>query len=34
MPRTENTECSLIFPVQQATPVAQPTQMERQYDLR
>ena len=25
MPRTENTECSLISPVQQATPVAQPT---------
>jgi hypothetical protein len=25
MPRTENTECSLISPVQQAAPVAQPT---------
>ncbi len=24
MPRTENTECSLISPVQQAAPVAQP----------
>ena len=25
MPRTENTECSLISPVPQAAPVAQPT---------
>lgn len=25
MPRTENTECSLISPVRQAAPVAQPT---------
>ncbi len=25
MPRTENTECSLIAPVQHAAPVAQPT---------
>jgi len=25
MPRTENTECSLISPMQQAAPVAQPT---------